>query len=213
MSAALTRQRPLVQIPASPTNAGNPQGVGAPHGLWLTEVGEHHVSRRPAYGRSVRQVDASGRGPLRADARPPGQSAVTSDNPGSRSGQATTADGSAGSAQTLWSPRRPGPAGISGYKLKRHGPDPGAVPARCWKPQGNACAMCRMPFEADQRICIDHDHACCAPSTPSRCCGKCVRGLLCLTCNVALRVHRGVPGDGEGLPRTALSPPASNEPG
>ncbi len=52
--------------------------------------------------------------------------------------------------------------------------------------QGNACAMCRMPFEADQRICIDHDHACCAPSMPSRCCGKCVRGLLCLTCNVAV---------------------------
>ena len=46
--------------------------------------------------------------------------------------------------------------------------------------------MCRTPFEEDQRICIDHDHACCPPKLPSRCCGKCVRGLLCLTCNVAL---------------------------
>jgi hypothetical protein len=52
--------------------------------------------------------------------------------------------------------------------------------------QGYACAMCRTPFEEDQRICIDHDHSCCPPSTPSRCCGKCVRGLLCLTCNIAL---------------------------
>jgi len=46
--------------------------------------------------------------------------------------------------------------------------------------------MCRTPFEKDQRICIDHDHACCPPKLPTRCCGNCVRGLLCLTCNVAL---------------------------
>jgi hypothetical protein len=52
--------------------------------------------------------------------------------------------------------------------------------------QEYACAMCRTPFEEDQRICIDHNHACCPPSMPSSCCGKCVPGLLCLTCNVAL---------------------------
>ncbi len=52
--------------------------------------------------------------------------------------------------------------------------------------QGCTCAMCRTPFEEDQRICIDHDHACCPPKLPSRCCGSRVRGLLCLTCNIAL---------------------------
>ena len=58
--------------------------------------------------------------------------------------------------------------------------------------QRNACAMCRTPFKSrtpfkkGQRICIDHDQACCPPTLPSRSCGTCVRGLLCLTCNVAV---------------------------
>jgi hypothetical protein len=58
--------------------------------------------------------------------------------------------------------------------------------AQMLETQTHACAMCRTPFEKDQRICIDHDHACCPPKLPTRCCGTCVRGLLCLTCNVAL---------------------------
>jgi hypothetical protein len=71
------------------------------------------------------------------------------------------------------------------YKLKLMGLTPERF-AQMLETQGFACAMCRTPFEEDQRICIDHDHACCPPKLPSRCCGKCVRGLLCLTCNVAL---------------------------
>lgn len=50
--------------------------------------------------------------------------------------------------------------------------------------QGNACGMCREPFGDDQKIYVDHDHACCP--TEGRSCGKCVRGLLCLRCNAAL---------------------------
>ena len=50
--------------------------------------------------------------------------------------------------------------------------------------QGDACAMCHTPFRAGQPIFIDHDHACCPGEKSS--CGKCVRGLLCLTCNTAL---------------------------
>jgi len=50
--------------------------------------------------------------------------------------------------------------------------------------QGNACAMCREPFEEGRPIVVDHDHACC--DTRLRSCGKCVRGLLCHPCNIAL---------------------------
>lgn len=50
--------------------------------------------------------------------------------------------------------------------------------------QGNACAMCREPFKEGQRIVVDHDHSCC--DTKLRSCGKCVRGLLCHPCNIAL---------------------------
>ena len=53
--------------------------------------------------------------------------------------------------------------------------------------QGNACAICREPFQG-QRVCIDHDHACCPvpASGHTRSCGKCIRGLLCVRCNTWL---------------------------
>jgi hypothetical protein len=50
--------------------------------------------------------------------------------------------------------------------------------------QNDACAMCFSAFEDGQRICIDHDHACCPDEKSS--CGECVRGLLCITRNTAL---------------------------
>jgi len=71
------------------------------------------------------------------------------------------------------------------YKLKLMGLTPDQF-GQMLEAQGYTCAMCCTPFGEDQRICIDHDHACCPPRRPSKCCGKCVRGLVCLTCNVAL---------------------------
>jgi hypothetical protein len=73
------------------------------------------------------------------------------------------------------------------YKLKRYGLTPEQF-GQMLEAQQTACAMCRAPFGEDQFIYIDHDHACCpvTPGAQTRCCGKCVRGLLCLTCNIAL---------------------------
>jgi hypothetical protein len=50
--------------------------------------------------------------------------------------------------------------------------------------QQHACGMCREPFEEGRLIHVDHDHACCRMK--NRSCGKCIRGLLCHTCNIAL---------------------------
>ena len=50
--------------------------------------------------------------------------------------------------------------------------------------QGYACAMCRTPFEDGQPVFIDHDHACCPDEKSS--CGRCVRGVLDLLCNIAV---------------------------
>jgi hypothetical protein len=73
------------------------------------------------------------------------------------------------------------------YKLQRYGLTQEQFD-QMLEDQGYACAMGREPFEEGQQICIDHDHACCpvTPGRETRCCGRCVRGLLCFRCNTAL---------------------------
>lgn len=48
--------------------------------------------------------------------------------------------------------------------------------------QDGRCAICRCA-EPTGRWCIDHDHACCPGM---RACGKCIRGILCNSCNSGL---------------------------
>jgi hypothetical protein len=69
------------------------------------------------------------------------------------------------------------------YKLARYGLTQELFD-RLLETQQYACAMCHTPFEKEQPIFIDHDHACCPGEKTS--CGKCVRGLLCLSCNTSL---------------------------
>lgn len=67
---------------------------------------------------------------------------------------------------------------VTSYGLTMEGFD------RLLEAQGYACGMCREPFGEGQLIHVDHDHSCCRAK--NRSCGKCVRGLLCHGCNIAL---------------------------
>jgi hypothetical protein len=50
------------------------------------------------------------------------------------------------------------------------------------KNQGGKCAICES-FPTKRRLAIDHDKSCCSFS---KSCGKCIRGLLCMTCNTGI---------------------------
>lgn len=45
--------------------------------------------------------------------------------------------------------------------------------------QGGSCYVCRR-VPRSKRLAVDHDHSCCPGPTS---CGRCVRGLLCRSCN------------------------------
>jgi Recombination endonuclease VII len=54
--------------------------------------------------------------------------------------------------------------------------------------QDNLCAICRIPNRFTLQV--DHDHSCC-PGTYS--CGRCIRGLLCISCNRAIGLFKDNP--------------------
>lgn len=57
--------------------------------------------------------------------------------------------------------------------------------AQLLEEQAGVCAICRQLPSAGtgDRWYVDHDHACC-PGTKT--CGECVRGILCLDCNIGI---------------------------
>lgn len=58
------------------------------------------------------------------------------------------------------------------------------------KSQGGLCAACGDPPALGQRLAVDHDHSCC-PGAES--CGKCIRGLLHMTCNMTEGLFKDTP--------------------
>ena len=60
-----------------------------------------------------------------------------------------------------------------------------------FKSQDGRCAICgNPPKEGGKGLHVDHDHGCC-PGGKS--CGKCVRGLLCSSCNTAIGLLKDNP--------------------
>jgi hypothetical protein len=50
------------------------------------------------------------------------------------------------------------------------------------KNQNGLCAVCKK-IDPSRDLSVDHDHSCCIGA---KSCGKCIRGLLCSNCNMAL---------------------------
>ena len=76
---------------------------------------------------------------------------------------------------------------------------------KLYEAQGGHCAFCPRTG-TKKRLSIDHDHACCKGPTS---CGKCVRGLLCSTCNSYLGHIRDRAEVGLMIHQYLVTPPAS----
>lgn len=76
--------------------------------------------------------------------------------------------------------------------------------------QKNCCAICkRTRAEFGRRWPIDHDHKCC-PGV--RWCGKCIRGLLCMRCNMAIGMLLDDPNFLENAISYLKNPPTNQIP-
>jgi hypothetical protein len=75
---------------------------------------------------------------------------------------------------------------------------------------GGCCEICRTPIRLAaaegvrgpgvDTACLDHDHSCCPGKFT---CGKCIRGVVCVACNVKLGYwERGM---GSEMPETAVA--------
>lgn len=75
-----------------------------------------------------------------------------------------------------------------GTQAKRYGLTARNLKAM-YEQQGNKCLICDRKQDK-RKLSVDHDHSCCSGETS---CGKCVRGLICNPCNVALGMMKDNP--------------------
>jgi hypothetical protein len=68
-------------------------------------------------------------------------------------------------------------------RLKKFGLTPEAFDA-LFRQQAKRCAICRSESPGPRDWHVDHNHACCPD--PRATCGRCVRGVLCHSCNTLL---------------------------
>jgi Recombination endonuclease VII len=55
-----------------------------------------------------------------------------------------------------------------------------------YEAQGGRCAGCGVATGKTKRLAVDHDHTICDDHAPNQGCPRCIRGLLCGPCNVAV---------------------------
>lgn len=76
-----------------------------------------------------------------------------------------------------------------------------------YEAQDRRCYLCqRAKGTGRKRLAVDHDHSCC-PEPPT--CGRCVRGLLCKTCNRMIGHLRDNPEAFERGAEYLRNPPAN----
>lgn len=73
-------------------------------------------------------------------------------------------------------------------RIKKYGITPEQF-EELYTEQKGKCKICEISFD-DAIIYIDHDHSCCSGQ---KACGKCVRGLLCPSCNTSIGLMKDSP--------------------
>ena len=73
--------------------------------------------------------------------------------------------------------------------------------------QNGVCAICKRPFLPSRRPVVDHNHDCC-PGVET--CGRCIRGLIHQSCNVALGAFQDNPAICRNAAEYLENPPARN---
>jgi Recombination endonuclease VII len=77
-----------------------------------------------------------------------------------------------------------------------------------YEAQGGRCYGCRRATGRSKALAVDHNHLCTEGHPPNQGCRKCVRGLLCSTCNRLIGWYRDDPAAFERMAEYLRNPPA-----